>query len=153
MQKGFIAVDEGYQTNDPQVFAIGDAVKPGLLTEAIGAGRVAAQTIDGLITGIAETYDKLPAIDFRRVKLAYFDPRIDTFTDATSCAVNCASCGACRDCGMCETICPVSAISRRELGEATYEYRVDEELCIGCGFCVGACPTGIWELVENSPLE
>ena len=47
----------------PRVFAIGDAVRLGLLTEAIGAGRMAARTIDDLLQGREETYDQLPAID------------------------------------------------------------------------------------------
>jgi Fe-S-cluster-containing hydrogenase component 2 len=29
---------------------------------------------------------------------------------------------------------------------------VDADKCIGCGFCAGACPCGIWNLVENQPL-
>jgi len=33
--------------------------------------------------------------------------------------------------------------------DGSYEYAVDEELCIGCGFCAGICPCGIWEMVEN----
>jgi NADPH-dependent glutamate synthase beta subunit-like oxidoreductase/glutamate synthase domain-containing protein 3 len=151
--KDFIVVDDHYQTNDAQIFAIGDAVKLGLLTEAIGAGRIAARTIDDLLRGRAETYDKLPMIDYERVKLEYFDPRIGKFADTTTCASQCASCGACRDCGMCEEICPEKAISRMELAGGTFEYAVDAERCIGCGFCAGACPTGVWELVENSPLE
>ncbi|MBI5300524.1 MAG: 4Fe-4S binding protein [Chloroflexi bacterium] len=31
----------------------------------------------------------------------------------------------------------------------TYEFRVTEELCIGCGFCAAACPSGIWTMVPN----
>ena len=150
---GFIIVDEQFKTNDDQIFAIGDTVKPGLLTEAIGAGRIAARTIDDLLKGSTETYDKLPIIDFHRIKTEYFDARIKSFSDPVSCATNCASCAACRDCGMCETICPQNAISRKTLEGETYEYVVNDELCIGCGFCAGVCPTGVWEIVENAPLE
>ncbi len=152
-KKGFIAVDEKFQTSDEQVYAIGDTVKPGLLTEAIGAGRVAASAIDGILKGKMDTYDNLPVIDFARIKTQYFDARETGVADVKSCAAQCASCGACRDCGLCETICPQRAISRRALGDDAYEYVVDDELCIGCGFCAGACPTGVWYMVENKPLE
>ncbi len=51
LERGFVAVNDRYQTSDPQVFAIGDAVRLGLLTEAIGAGRIAARTIDDILRG------------------------------------------------------------------------------------------------------
>ena len=38
IEHGFIVVNENYQTTDAKIFAIGDAVKPGLLTDAIGSG-------------------------------------------------------------------------------------------------------------------
>lgn len=152
-ERGFVAVDERYQTSDPKVYAIGDVVRPGLLTDAIGAGRKAARAIDDLLRGREDTYDNFPTIDTARVKLEYYDPRLTSFEDPSSCAAGCASCGACRDCGICETICPQNAISRRDLGGDEYEYVVSAERCIGCGFCTGACPCGIWELVENEPLE
>jgi ferredoxin len=152
-QRGFVVVDDRFRSSDPQVFAIGDAVRPGLLTEAIGAGRTAAAAIDDLLRGRQETYDRLPMMDRRRVKLEYFDPRVLSFDDPASCALQCASCGACRDCRLCETICPASAIARRTLEGETFEYVVDADRCIGCGFCAGACPTGVWALVENEPLE
>jgi thioredoxin reductase len=41
-ERGFIKVDDDFSTTNPKVFAIGDAVRPGLLTDAIGAGRRAA---------------------------------------------------------------------------------------------------------------
>jgi NADPH-dependent glutamate synthase beta subunit-like oxidoreductase/NAD-dependent dihydropyrimidine dehydrogenase PreA subunit len=151
--RGFIVVDDHYQTSDPEVFAIGDAVKLGLLTDAIGAGRLAATAIDDLLKGRYETFDKLPPIDPGRIKLEYYDPRILAFDDPVYCASQCASCGACRDCGLCETICPVNAISRQQLDGDAYEYSVNDDRCIGCGFCAGACPTGVWLLVENQPLE
>jgi NADPH-dependent glutamate synthase beta subunit-like oxidoreductase/glutamate synthase domain-containing protein 3/NAD-dependent dihydropyrimidine dehydrogenase PreA subunit len=153
LKNGYIIVDEQSRTTDDQIFAIGDTVRPGLLTEAIGAGRVAAQAIDALLKGSGETYDQLPVIDFHRVKTEYFDSRVKSFSDPASCAANCASCASCRDCGMCEAMCPQNAISRKELEGDAYEYIVNEELCIGCGFCAGVCPTGVWEIVENKPLE
>jgi len=153
VEKGFIVVDDHYRSSDAQVFAIGDTVRLGLLTDAIGAGRVAAATIDDVVRGRYETYDQLPPMDPKRVKLEYYDPRILTFGDAAACASQCASCGACRDCGLCETLCPRSAISRHDLEGGAYEYVVDADRCIGCGFCAGACPTGVWRLVENEPLE
>jgi len=152
-QNGFITVDDRFRSSDPQVFAVGDAAKLGILTDAIGAGRIAADTIDDLLKGRYETYDKLPSIDMARVKLEYYDPRVLVFNDSSACASQCASCGACRDCGLCETMCPRGAISRHPLNDDAYEYLVDAEMCIGCGFCAGACPTGVWRLTENEPLE
>ncbi len=153
VDRGFITVDELYRSSDSQVFAIGDTVRLGLLTEAIGAGRIAANAIHDLILGRYETYDQLPAIDPARVHLEYYDPRILTFDNPAACATECASCGACRDCGLCETLCPQGAISRRQLEGEGYEYVVDKDRCIGCGFCAGGCPCGIWQLYENEPME
>jgi ferredoxin len=92
-------------------------------------------------------------IDRQRVTLEYFDPRITEFADLDHCGSQCSSCGACRDCGICVSVCPQAAISKKDLENDTYEYVVDENLCIGCGFCAGACPCGVWDLVENTPLE
>jgi Fe-S-cluster-containing hydrogenase component 2 len=41
------------------------------------------------------------------------------------------------------------AITRRKLPNKVFEYIVDESKCIGCGFCAGICPCGVWEMVEN----
>ncbi len=151
--RGFIKVDESYRTSDPRVFAIGDTVHLGLLTDAIGAGRIAAMAIDDQLKGKEQTLDRLTPIDTKRVKLEYYDPRVTSFCDINENANACASCGLCRDCGMCETICPENAITRVDLGNGDYEYISDGDKCIGCGFCAYACPCGIWNLVENKPLE
>jgi NADPH-dependent 2,4-dienoyl-CoA reductase/sulfur reductase-like enzyme/NAD-dependent dihydropyrimidine dehydrogenase PreA subunit len=178
---GFVVVDEKYQTTDPQIFAVGDTVKPGLLTDAIGAGRKAAAVISDMlegkrptVTGVASGYrreetvdgqisehqsvhagvwDERHVIDKKRIKLEYFDPRITEFHDIHECGTECSSCGACRDCGVCVAICPQAAIRRKEIETGGYEYVVDAERCIGCGFCGGACPCGVWDLVENTPLS
>jgi NADPH-dependent glutamate synthase beta subunit-like oxidoreductase/NAD-dependent dihydropyrimidine dehydrogenase PreA subunit len=152
-ENGFVKINDNYQTSDPQIFAIGDVVKPGLLTEAIGSGRVVAQAICDILEGKRPAFEKRSMIDRRRITLEYFDPRITEFADLDHCGSQCSSCGACRDCGICVSVCPQAAISRNDLEGSGYEYVVEENLCIGCGFCAGACPCGVWDLVENKPIE
>ncbi len=152
VERGCIVVDDSYETSMPGVYAVGDSVRPGLLTDAIGAGRDAAIIIHSRLMGLEDDFDNLPAIEHDRVKLEYYAPVAAGSEDVYECSTECASCGKCRDCGMCEAICPQQAIARKELAEGLFEYVVDGEKCIGCGFCEGACPCGIWELVENEPL-
>ncbi len=152
IDRGFVVVNEYYQTTDPKIFAIGDIVRPGLITDAIGAGRIAAETMIDIMEGKRPTGDTRTMIDKSRMTLEYFDPRITGFEDMDSCGSQCASCGTCRDCSMCVTVCPQAAISRKELEDGGFEYIVDETRCIGCGFCAGACPCGIWALMENEPM-
>jgi NADPH-dependent glutamate synthase beta subunit-like oxidoreductase/glutamate synthase domain-containing protein 3/Pyruvate/2-oxoacid:ferredoxin oxidoreductase delta subunit len=150
-QRGFVKVDDNQQTSDPKMFAIGDMARPGLLTDAIGAGRKAAEAILDRLAGRPPEAPR-PMIEKNRIHLEYFDPRITEFEDIDRCGSQCSSCGACRDCKLCVTICPQAAISRQDREAKQYEYVVDETRCIGCGFCAGACPCGVWDMVENSPL-
>ena len=152
-ERGFVTVDAFGQTSDPKVFAIGDAVKPGLITDAIGSGRKAAAAIDDILSGRRPSWDLRQMIDRNRITLEYFDPRVTEYEGVAHCGSQCSSCGACRDCGICVAVCPQAAIRRQEKDDTTgYEYVVDPDRCIGCGFCAGACPCGIWDLVENTPI-
>jgi len=152
VKNGFVSVDQFNRTSDPRVFAIGDIVGPGLITDAIGAGRKAAQSIDRIIAGKDLDHgDILPQVDKQRVNLEYYDPK-RIADDLIGCGADCASCGNCRDCGICVAICPEGAIQRNEPDDETFEYTVDPDLCIGCGFCKGACPCGIWDLIPNTAL-
>ena len=170
-ERGYITVNDAFQTTDPRVFAIGDVVRLGLLTQAIGDGRRAAVAMDSILSGarplgdVAEMTEALRArldytdeegrlsetIDYSRMTLEYFDPRKDAFDSVQDCASECASCGVCRECGLCETICPQGAISRIDTAD-DFELVSDPTKCIGCGFCADACPCGIWNIVANTPM-
>ena len=152
VERGFVTVNEIFQTTNPKVFAIGDIVKPGLLTQAIGMGRDAARAIIDIFAGKRPCPDTRKRLDYNRAKLEYFDPRLLELNDLHTCASQCSSCGACRDCGLCAMICPVGAISRNPLEGKEFEMVSDPSKCIGCGFCANACPCGVWSLVENTPL-
>ncbi|MCF6246941.1 MAG: FAD-dependent oxidoreductase [Desulfobacula sp.] len=152
IENGFINVDQFNRSSDPRVFAIGDVVGPGLITDAIGAGRSAAISIDRIIAGKSpDQGEVLPVVDKERVSLTYYHPK-NTADTLNECGSDCASCGQCKDCGICVAICPEGAIERIEEKKDSFEYKVDTELCIGCGFCKGACPCGIWDLIPNTQL-
>ena len=151
-ENGFVKVNDHFLTTDPKIFAIGDVVRPGLLTDAIGAGRIVAQMICNILTDKPPEVQRREMIDRHRITLEYFDPRVTEYSDLDHCGSQCSSCGACRDCGICIAVCPQHAISKKDLDGSDYEYVVDEDLCIGCGFCAGACPCGVWDLVDNTPI-
>jgi len=148
-ERGFIAVDEHGQSSDVKVFAIGDAAKPGLVTHAIGQGRMAAEAVHAQMMNFDIVPEIKQVIPYERIKTVYYESqRLEEF-GAESEANRCMSCGSCRDCHMCETTCYYDAISRIEGPDGSFEYVVDENLCVGCGFCSGICPCGVWEMVEN----
>ncbi len=153
LDRGHIVVNDDFQTTDSRVFAIGDAVRPGLLTHAIGHGRRAAEVIDDLFNDRRPQSDTREMIDYTRMTLEYFDPRVIEFGDMNQCGAECSSCGSCRDCYICDTVCPQAAITRNELPDGGFERVVDPDKCIACGFCANSCPCGIWDMKNPAPLE
>ncbi len=147
---GWIEADEAGHTSDPKVFAVGDATGLGLVTHAIGHGRRAAEAIHAMLTG--RSYHRpapRPVVPLERIKTAYYDVcRGEPFSPQNE-ASRCMSCAVCRDCRMCEATCYYGAIRREAYQDGSYAYVVDDDLCIGCGFCAGICPCGVWEMVEN----
>ncbi|MHB1122993.1 MAG: ATP-binding protein [Ramlibacter sp.] len=46
--------------------------------------------------------------------------------------------GRCTGCGVCETLCPVGALSHSDTG-GVYALKLQPQLCTGCGICQTAC--------------
>ncbi|NTW58845.1 MAG: FAD-dependent oxidoreductase [Nitrospirae bacterium] len=148
--RGYIVVNELGQSSDVKVFAIGDATKPGLVTHAIGQGKVAADVINAQLMNFDYVPEERRVIPYERIKTQYYEVcRMVGKFSAKKEADRCMSCGSCRDCGMCVESCYYGAITRKTLPNKSYEYVVDESRCIGCGFCAAICPCGVWEMVEN----
>ena len=91
-------------------------------------------------------------IQYEALTIAHYDPAEDKGKTEEQQAARCLSCGSCRDCHLCETMCPTHAISREELPAeeaadgVAYRYVSDDSKCIACGFCADTCPCGIWTM-------
>ncbi len=153
-ERGMAAVDDcGQLTHAAGIFAVGDTIKPGLLTHAIGHGHDAADYIDSYLKGepvVAKP--KLVMVPQENLSKELFRPHNRSrfnFMAATKETDRCLSCGTCRDCYMCLESCPESAIRRDEKEDGGFEYISDEHFCIGCGICAGTCPCGIWGMEQK----
>lgn len=135
----------------PKVFAAGDVIKPGRLTDAIGDARLTAIAIDKFLRGEEIS---LPAkknlVPDKNLSKKYFEKcHHCDLPDPMYEHLRCVSCGACRDCKMCLNSCPEKAITRIEHDDGTWEYVSDPDKCIGCGICAGVCPCGVWNICDN----
>ena len=135
----------------PKVFAAGDVIKPGRLTDAIGDARLTALMMNQFLRG--EKISPLPTkkiVPPENLSKKYFEKcHHCELPDPLHEHLRCVSCGTCRDCKMCLNSCPEKAISRIEHEDGTWEYFSDETKCIGCGICAGVCPCGVWNISDN----
>ncbi len=152
----WITTDKAHVTSHARVLAVGDVEKPGLATNALGAGKTAAEFIVASIKGIEWRPFTKQLIPQQALTITHYTPDIPGSSE-TEQADRCLSCAACRDCHLCETICPTGAISRNDLEfgskmgyqfglEGSFEYVSDDKKCIACGFCAATCPCGIWTM-------
>ncbi len=147
-ERGWVVINDFFQTSNQKVFAIGDVTGLGLVTHAIGHGKLLAEYLHAELMHAPITRDLRPRIPYEKVKIDYYE-RCRAISSLEQEAERCLSCGSCRDCHMCEMTCYWGAISRVEKPDGRYEYVVDDKKCIACGFCAGICPCGVWEMVEN----
>ncbi len=143
----WLKTDKAGRTSDKNVFAVGDVERPGLATNALGAGKTTAEAIIAEITGKEWLPFDKKVISLTNLTVEHYCPEPSTGPGQEEEANRCLSCGTCRDCHLCESICPTHAISRKELKEVNdFEYISDDEKCIACGFCSDTCPCGIWQM-------
>ena len=135
----------------PKVFAAGDVIKPGRLTDAIGDARLTAFMIDKFLRG--EKITPLPQkkiVPPENLSKKFFEKcHHCEVPDPMHEHLRCVSCGKCRDCKICLNSCPEKAITRIEHDDGTWKYISDESKCIGCGICAGVCPCGVWNIRDN----
>ena len=135
----------------PKVFAAGDVIKPGRLTDAIGDARLTALMMNQFLRG--EKISPLPAkkiVPAENLSKKFFEKcHHCDLPDPMHEHLRCVSCGTCRDCKICLNSCPEKAIARIEHDDGSWEYVSDESKCIGCGICAGVCPCGVWNLRDN----
>jgi NADH dehydrogenase FAD-containing subunit len=149
--RGMMDVNDCWQSlKNEKVFAIGDTIKPGLLTHAIASGREVAEYLDAYLNGWELVAKKKPEmIPQENLSREFFMPQNRgrfRVTDARNEVHRCISCGTCRDCSMCLETCPEGAIVRTEKEDGTVEYTSDDKYCIGCSICAGICPCGVWAM-------
>ncbi|MCF6187127.1 MAG: FAD-dependent oxidoreductase [Desulfobulbaceae bacterium] len=147
----WIKTDDTGRTSDPKILAVGDVERPGLATNALGAGKRTGEYLAATLKGEEWKPFAKELIKYEALTFAHYDPAEEKGDTENHQAARCLSCGSCRDCHLCETICPTHAISRRELvadevDGVNYEYVSDDNKCIACGFCADTCPCGIWTM-------
>lgn len=167
---GSLVVDKHLMTACPGVFAGGDMV-PGerSVTVAVGHGKQAARQVDAYLRGrihrppaqgtIAafETLNvwyftdaarrEQPGISRER-RESGFDEVWGGFDEAQAVfeAQRCLSCGKCIECDGCLGACAEKAVTKLGPGKG---YRIDLDVCTGCGVCSEQCPCGAIAMLEE----
>ncbi len=169
---GTVIVDAHLMTGHPGIFAGGDMVPcERTVTVAVGHGKLAARNIDAWLRGthyvepakaLVVSFAMLrppvfSAIDPTAQKTLAVADRVSGFeevvaglgeSEARYEAQRCLSCGNCFECDNCFAACPEQAIARLGRGHG---YRVDLDLCTGCGICYEQCPCHAIEMMPEPP--
>ncbi len=126
--EGRIKLDRAGRTSNRKIILVGDISESGRVASAMGQGRTAAEAAMAALTGQKWTPPAPAKATGRK----------------TAVSGQCRGHAVCRDCRMCENICPQGAIRREKDGNGGFAYVSDDNLCIACGFCADICPCQVW---------
>lgn len=160
-------------TDDPFVFAGGEAVREGNIIAAIAAGKRAAASIDKAVRGAEASldYDPRPvpvkaedvlkrsgylkkdkaAPDLNALSGVQRAENFATFRrtlteeEAVREAGRCLNCGCGEGCQLCKTICTDFA----PFIEGVDRLCIDKSECVACGMCFNRCPNHNIEMVST----
>ena len=164
---------ETFETNIPNVYAVGDAVLGASdIISAVASGKRAAAAVDKKLSGseaVIRPVKKLNQVDRNHVletkgnaartasvrnytmeaknRIENFElySRPFTETEAVNEATRCLNCGCGEGCMICADICNAFAISSVDTKPL-----VDQEECVGCGICVWRCPNDNLEMIPSN---
>jgi len=154
---------------DRRVWAGGDVVRPGIVSEAIGFGRRAAESAHARLRGRTAPRPPDRGVADRGVRIDLYEPAArvsgrsippaealarpdaevregitaDEFLAETA---RCLSCGRCFGCERCWTFCVHGGFVRRSDPEPGAYFDVDLADCRGCGKCADVCPCGFLQI-------
>jgi len=161
-------------TKQEGIWAGGDATKLGLVTDAVGHGRKAAESIHAKLTGEVIERPRLQLITHDKMRLDHYekiprgkrryipveerfediDREVDLGMDEESViaeAERCMSCGMCFNCEKCWQFCQDGAIEKLDAGKrpdpvtgAYFYFKLEK--CVGCKKCAEECPCGYIDL-------
>jgi NADPH-dependent glutamate synthase beta subunit-like oxidoreductase len=165
--KSWIQVDEHGHTRVDNVWAGGDVTNLALVTDAVGQGRKAAESIERSFLGTEPVVDTRKVIRTEKMHLDHYQrmERNEPTTvevgerlgeldrevnlgfsqeEALLEAQRCMSCGYCFDCEKCWMYCQDSAIEKPMNKGDLYILKVGN--CTGCEKCADICPCGFIEM-------
>ncbi|MDD5723409.1 MAG: FAD-dependent oxidoreductase [Syntrophales bacterium] len=130
-ERGYMVTDKkSFRSSDPKVYGAGDLIAPGLISDAIGMGRLAAMQIHASLNDEDFLYPGKNPVPKSRINTVYFGGE-------TGDVERCISCGTCILCDKCIENCPQQAIMRN--GEV---FTIDDSKCLLCYSCTAVCPRG-----------
>lgn len=157
------------------IWAGGDDRGPGIASQAIAQGRLAAESAHAELRGEPQPSEvtERKAVPAGAVKRDFYSDQSrgvfphrpkeewlacpESETDQTiSCeqaqeeAARCMSCGLCFDCQQCFMYCNAGGFTRREESQPGHYFTLTLDACEGCGKCIEVCPCGYLELRDSA---